>query len=398
VKRIPDQNTVFWNGSGIVLCLLFILFSLVVIPAAAATADAPEGLHPVGDLRTSNLAVTCKNIDTGAGIPGTRIYLDGGYAGDTAGKEGLLVLSSLSAGDHTLRALNRGYMENITTVHIPEYKEAVIALHPAKIIPIGNHGPVEERMDIVFVPSKTMYDCTKKEKRTTDYYTKNEENFRNDVNTLIEKRILVMNALTLNQTCLPEDATTRFNFYYYSDPGDFADAFAGCAGTLPEDFWDEAPFTDVAIIVYPTYKGVYLGPPCEPNGCSSSMGPGIHSWFKAPADSGWVFMHEAGHAIFGLIDTYCGETYYTQNDPNPNVWSSQSDCVLAARKNNWDPALCRQISTAARSGISPACQKSYWRIDPEPDMMGTYIIKGKLGNASTLHVHYMLDNINRWNL
>jgi hypothetical protein len=383
-------------GSG--LLALLVLAGLLFIPAAAAAEDVPEGLHPVENLMTSDLAITCKNLNTGMAVTGARIYLDGGYAGTTSGNDGRIVLPSVSPGDHTIRALSRGYLENITTVHIPDYKETVIALHPEKLIPIGDHGPVEERMDIVFVPSKTQYDCTKKQKITTDYYTANEENFRRDVNTLIEKRILVMNAMTLNQTCLPEGALNRFNFYYYSDPGDYADAFAGCAGTLPEDFWEEAPFTDVAIIVYPTYKGLYTGPPCEPNGCASSMGPGIHSWFKAPADSGSVFMHEAGHAIFGLIDTYCGETYYTQNDPNPNVWTSLSACQQAAKNNGWDPALCRRISQNAIGSSSPVCQKDFWRLDPEPDLMGTSIVRGKLGYAATLHVHYMLDNINRWNL
>jgi hypothetical protein len=378
------------------LMTFIVLVFPLLVPATAISSDIVSGLPVAGDTTGFDLSILCKNMDTGAGIAGARVYVDGGYPGLTSGTDGHIMLPSLSRGEHSIRVVQRGFLEKIITVHIPEGKEVVIALHPAKIIPIGDHGPEEERMDIVFVPSKTQYDCTKKEKVPTDYYTSNEENFRRDVNTLIQKRILVMNSMTLNQSCLPEDALNRFNFYYYSDPGDYADAFSGCAGTLPEDFWEEAPFTDVAIILYPTYTGVYSGPPCEPNGCSSSMGPGINSWFKAPADSGSVFMHEAGHAVFGLIDTYCGETYYAENDPNPNVWSSQSGCVMAAMKNNWDPLQCRKIVRPANKGTTAACQKDFWRYDPEPDIMGNSILSGKFGNASTLHVHYMLDNINRW--
>jgi hypothetical protein len=37
-------------------------------------------------------------------------------------------------------------------------------------------------------------------------------------------------------------------------------------------------------------------------------------------------------------------------------------------------------------------------MDPEPDLMGAFLTHGRLGNASTLHIHYMLDNINRWGI
>ena len=376
---------------------ILILAGLILVPASAGEGPDAGGLPPISEIKTANLVVTCKNIDSGAALSGVRIYLDGGFAGETSGKGGQLVLLSLAPGNHTIRAVQRGYLENIITVHVPDTTETTLALHPEKLIPIGSHGPVEERLDIVFVPSGTMYNCTQRQKIPTDIYTGNEEKFRSDVNMLIEKRLLVMNDLTRNQSCLPDDAMQRFNFYYYSHPGDFADAFKGCAGTLPEDFWDEAPFADVAIIVYPTYRGTYTGPPCESNGCASGMGPGIRSWFKAPADSGSVFMHEAGHAVFGLIDTYCGETYYTQNDPSPNVWSSQAGCTGYARARNWDPSLCRRITQKSKDGTSSVCQKEYWHMDPEPDLMGMSLSRGKLGNASTLRIHYMLDNINRWN-
>ena len=47
-----------------------------------------------------------------------------------------------------------------------------------------------------------------------------------------------------------KDFRERFNFYYYWDTGSYADAFEGCAGTLPNEFWNDAPFTDVAIIMF----------------------------------------------------------------------------------------------------------------------------------------------------
>ena len=382
----------------IILFLMLLIIGILPFPVIAITGDNPLVTGSLADKNSFDLTIVVKNIDTGERIAGARIYLDGGYEGVTSGSDGSFTLTAIPRGEHSIRVINRGYMENISTVHIPDDKKAIILLHPLKIIPIGNHGPVEERIDVVFVPSSTQYDCTKQEKINTDYYTANEENFRNDVDTLIRKEFSNLNNRTSKYVVLPENFQNHFNFYYYSDPGDFADAFNGCAGTLPEDFWEDAPFTDVAVIIYPEYRGIYNGPPCEPKGCASDLGPGVKSWFKTPTDSGMVFIHEAGHAIFGLIDTYCGETYYTENDPDPNVWSSLSGCILASKNNQWNPAVCRQIALPARQGSAVSCQKDFWRYDPDPDIMATSTFSGKFGNASTLHIRYLLDNINRWQL
>jgi hypothetical protein len=337
-----------------------------------------------------------KDAGSGAGIAGVRIYLDGGYEGLTAGDDGSLFLASVFPGDHTIRATRSGFLENIGTVNIPGEKLAVILMYPSKLIPVGNHGPEEERVDIVFVPSKTQYDCTKVQKISTTYYTEHEDNFRADVDRLIQKKFYTLDTLVSGSAGLSGDYKDRFNFYYYWDPGNFADAFQDCAGTLPTGFWDDAPCTDVAIIIYPTYTGYYKGPPCEPSGCASGMGPGVKAWFKNPADSGLIFMHETGHVVFGLIDTYCGPTYYTENNPDPNVWASETACMVDARANNRDPARCRQIELRTKNTLT--CSKNFWRWDPEPDIMSSLSYSGKFGDASSLHMQYILNNINRWKL
>ncbi|MHB8164672.1 MAG: PEGA domain-containing protein [Methanoregula sp.] len=371
---------------------------LLVLSVTAIPADNPDVPITGSSNNPSDLRILVKNINSGAGISGARVYLDGGYEGMTSGNDGSLIISPVSGGSHSIRVIKRGYMENIKDIKFPAEQQVVVSLHPLKVIPVGDHGPVEERIDIVFVPSNTQYDCTKQQKILTDYYTSNEENFRNDVNKLIQNNFLTLDAKISKTVGLPENFQDRFNFYYYSDPGDFADAFNGCAGSLPEDFWEDAPFTDVAIIIYPKYEGTYQGPPCEPNGCANGMGPGVKTWFKIPADSGSLFIHEAGHAVFGLIDTYCGETYYTQNNPDPNVWSSLSGCILASENDRWESTTCRQIAQPAKKGSAESCQKDFWRYDPEPDIMATPSFWGKFGNASTLHIRYILENINRWKL
>ncbi|PKL70227.1 MAG: hypothetical protein CVV30_02380 [Methanomicrobiales archaeon HGW-Methanomicrobiales-1] len=388
----------FFNGSYIVFLLALTINGLLVLSVTAIPVDNPAVPILGSSANSSDLTILVRNIDSGAGIAGARVYLDGGYEGMTSGNDGSLIISPVSGGSHSIRVIKRGYMENIKDVTVPAEQSAVIPLHPLKVIPVGDYGPVEERIDIVFVPSNTQYDCTKQQKIPTDYYTSNEENFRNDVNNIIEKNFLTLDTKTSKTVGLPENFQNRFNFYYYSDPGDFADAFNGCAGTLPEDFWDDAPFTDVAIIIYPKYVGTYRGPPCEPDGCASGLGPGVKSWFKTPATTGPLFIHEAGHSVFGLIDTYCGETYYTQNNPDPNVWSSQSECSLSSENNQWESTTCRQIAKPAKNGITESCQKDFWRYDPDPDIMATPTSWAKFGDASTLHIRYMLENVNRWKL
>ncbi len=85
--------------------------------------------------------------------------------------------------------------------------------------------------------------------------------------------------------------------------------------------------------------------------------------------------------IFGLIDTYCGNTVYWQNDPDPNVWSSQENCVKDAINNSWDPSACRQIQQENPS----ICTKQFWRWDPDPDIMHEGY-SGTFGKASTLRI------------
>jgi hypothetical protein len=397
-KEIFSKIRVF---KSFYIIFLFVLMAIILfpVPATAIPGDNLPGSPIIVNNNVFDLTIVAQDINTGAGIAGVRIYFDGGYQGITSGSKGSLTLHSISKGEHSVRAIHRGYMENIITVHIPEEKEVIIPLHPLIIIPVGDHGPVEDRIDIVFVPSSTQYDCIKQQKVSTDYYTSNEDNFRNDVNAIIQSRFLTLDTITSKSVGLPENFEKKFNFYYYSDPGDYADAFNGCAGTLPADFWEDAPFTDVAIIIYPKYTGTYRGPPCEPNGCASAMGPGVQSWFKAPANAGLVFIHETGHAVFGLIDTYCGETYYTQNDPYPNVWSSQTGCTGVGSINTpWNPSSCHQIMRSGQTSNTIVCQKNFWRYDQEPDIMSTSTIPAKFGDAATLHIRYIFDNINRWHL
>ena len=372
-----DQKSPQKNGLGIIKIL-----------------DTPSR-SSVPEKNSFDFTVITKDAETGTYIGGAHVYLDGGSVGSTSEQDGKQILRDVEKGSHTIRVAKTGYEEITRPVDITEKKQVSFTLNRSNVIPVKIHGSTDEKIDIVFVASKTSFNCNSKTKIQTAAYTGDKQRFISDVNNKVDNVFLKMDTLTSGSVGLPKDFRERFNFYYYWDTGSFADAFEGCAGTLPNEFWNDAPFTDVAIIMYPSYEGLYSGPPCEPIGCANGLGPGSGSWLKAPADSPMIFLHESGHVVFGLIDTYCGDTYYVENSPFPNVWSSESSCKKNAEQERWDITNCRQILKPASSRSKDPCVKNFWRADTDPDIMGSGAYSGRFGNASTSHIRHIFDTINR---
>jgi hypothetical protein len=360
-------------------------------------------LQPVPDqkvpAKTSlDLTIKARDEKNGTALLGAHVYLDGESVGTTSDTDGIKEIRDVTKGVHSVRVAKTGYEEATRGIMVNETQQLIIQLKESKLIPLLVHGSAETKIDIVFVPSKTSYNCNLKTKIPIDTYTGDRQRFIKDVNSKISTLFFRLDTLTSAQVGLPADYYSRFNFYYYWDPENFADAFDGCAGKLPDQFRKNAPATDVAIILYPSYLGIYSDTSCEPNACATGLGPGAGSWLKAPADSPMIFLHESGHVVFGLIDTYCGETYYRENIPSPNVWSSQDACITTARQENWNITGCRQITKPAGSRSRVSCVKNFWKWDPDPDIMGSGAYSGRFGSASTVHIRYILDTINRWKL
>jgi len=371
---------------------LFLLVALVAVSLILSTASADD---QTVNTPTFNLTVVATDAQTGAGIGQSLVYLDGVADGVTSDADGSLLLPGIGSGQHSVRVTNPSYDEITKMVDVQADMNLTVTLNPSEVIPVLVNGPPEQKIDVVFVPSDTEYDGDTNQKLAADKYTSSRTAFEYDVKNLIAN-YLRLDSLTSPSVSLPSDYRSRFNFYYYWDENHFADAFNGCAGTLPDNFWENAPFADVAIIVYPNYVGQYTGPPSEPDGCGVGLGLGTHSWAKVPANSGTIFLHESGHAIWGLVDTFCGVTdYYTEVDPYPNVWSSEAACDQSAADNHWNSSTCKQIAQPASSPGEASCSEPFWRYDPEPDLMGfganSYF--GVFGDASTTRIRYILDNI-----
>jgi hypothetical protein len=360
--------------------------------------NQPLPVQEVPETTSLNLTIRTWDAKNGTPLVGAHVYLDGESVGTSSDDKGIKELRNIARGNHTIRITKTGYEEVTRKITVNKSEYVIIQLNDSKLIPLVVNGPVESKIDIVFIPSTTTYNCNLKKKIPIDTFTGDRQRFVNDVTTKLIPLFSRLDTLTSAQVGLPSDYADRFNFYYYWDPEDKADAFDGCAGKLPEQFRKNAPATDVAIILYPSYLGMYSGSPCEPNACANGLGPGSGSQLKAPADSTMIFLHESGHVVFGLIDTYCGPTYYRENSPSPNVWSTLDACMTSAAQEHWSTSECRQITKPATSRTPEACVKNFWKLDPDPDIMGSGAYTCRFGNASTLHIRYMLDTINRWNV
>jgi parallel beta-helix repeat protein len=199
-------------------------------------------------------------------------------------------------------------------------------------------APNSGRIDVVFVPEQS--------------YSGNLTAFQTAVTNNIANWFLRLDDLT--DETLPSNYQDKFNFYRYT--GGFGTQ-SGCSGSLPGNFWSDAPGADLGAILAPASSGAW--------GCANGLGPpGGNLRLIAVAEREGQVMHESGHAIFGLVDQYCGDTYYTQTSNTSNVWSSFSNCQADATAQGWTDGSCTQIK-------SGSCSKSYWKYDTASLMDGS---------------------------
>jgi hypothetical protein len=357
------------------------IFVVILIVTLTYPATAVSGAN--------STTIVVKDARTRENLEDARIYLDGGYRGDTPSSDGagMLTIQNIQPGTHTLRVTRSGYTEITRKFVSPDEPTIEVQLTTGALVSLNPDGPREHAINVIFYPSSTSYSCKDHTKVAAPEYKDNETRFRSDVLNVINRTYMDLDQVTSPSDPLPANYRSDFNFYYYYDSSAPADAFSGCAGSVPDKYWSNVPFSDITVILYPGYYGIYADSSCQPTGCFQDNGPG-RLQMKAPADQVGLVRHETGHAVFGLIDTYCGTTYYYQNDPDPNVWSSLEACKTDARSSHRDPAQCRQIETAG--SVSASCIKDFWQWDPQPDVM-SYGYGGKFGDAATRRINYVLS-------
>jgi hypothetical protein len=327
-----------------------------------------------------------RDMENQTPLGGVNYYINGQLAG-TSREDGTCTISTASypSGTVTIRAVKDGYQEKTIEADLTGNHSMELDLHVSDIIPILVNGPVESKIDIVFLPSNTSFNSTTNTEVRLNGYPGGQQKFEADVRLFISQTFGMYPSVSPKDDPIPANYLDKFNFYYFWDGQTYADAFDGCAGEIPASFWQEVTFSDLTIILYPGYYGMYLGPPSQPIGCTNPNGLG-RVYSKIAPDEQYLGMHEIGHGLYGLVDTYCGNTNYFENDPDPNVWNSEEKCRADAIAHNWSPDNCRQIQDTATG-----CQKEFWRWDPDPDIMneGYY---GNFGDAATTRI---LDILNR---
>jgi hypothetical protein len=360
-------------------CRFFNIFCIVLIVI---------GLMPVSVRAYNNnsLNIVITDAQTGEKLDGVFVYIDGSFSGTTPGSDGpgTLQVTDIMPGIHTMRVAKPDYRETAQQFTVPIEKKMDVIMNKGDLFFLKESGPHAEMIDVIFIPSTTSFNCTNNSTVTDITYIANESRFLEDVQRIVNSSFLNLDRVTSSSVPLQDNYQDRFNFYYYYNPSVTADAFSGCAGTVPDSYWQYVTFADITVILYPTYYGVYSNYSCQPAGCYQSQGPG-RSVMKVPANKEGLFMHETGHAIYGLVDTYCGNTYYFMNTPHPNVWSSVDACRDDAQANSRNSTGCRQI---IQQSPGP-CLQQFWRWDPDPDIMRN-VYSGTFGPVATQRISYVL--------
>jgi hypothetical protein len=227
------------------------------------------------------------------------------------------------------------------------------AVIPVPGRPIGSHG---DKFDIVFLPD-------------VDYGSPADIDtwlpaFLQDVNNQIDLRLGAVAPITGN--------LDKFNFYYTRMQGDDG---VYPNHVLPTDLTRYSPFANAYCILHTT----------ENPGDWTTWGP--PPIFAAEGAVGRSFIHEGGHAIFGLADEYDDATACKTNrfqpDPWPNVWDTEALGRADATSEGWNPDDIWMFTT---------CQGDWWKLGTTAYIMedGTHFANG-WGQPAARRVQGVLD-------
>ena len=151
----------------------------------------------------------------------------------------------------------------------------------------------------------------------------------------------------------------KFNFYYTT--------LQGLAGTfprsrqhiIPEIVRQAAPFADAFVILHKGWTADF----------TYGSGPALYSG-EGPLENGSkqsAFLHESGHAIFGLArvrrrhDRSQPDAPTGEPGPHPNIWKSKADGRSAAAKYGWKPDDIWKFTKNQEAGGSSAIPTTPWR-------------------------------------
>lgn len=119
----------------------------------------------------------------------------------------------------------------------------------------------------------------------------------------------------------------KFNFWVYKKTGDEA----GC-GTVHSDADTDMPWRDDDVVLHAA-------------NFQDCTNVGL-SHFSAEGTNTKAFLHESGHAVFGLGDEYDGPTNYSVvQSPEPNIFDTEAQCRSEQTTKGRDPDECFEFTT-----------------------------------------------------
>ncbi|MEZ5567427.1 MAG: hypothetical protein R3E54_03655 [Halioglobus sp.] len=210
---------------------------------------------------------------------------------------------------------------------------------PWPAVPIMVHGPVADKIDVVFF-------------RDEDEYTsESDPDFLRDVALLLKGGYFSSAWFISNQS--------YFNFWLGKsaansgpDPDDDTpDDGISCLREGPEDYSRDYAFADAGAIVHREV-------------CRDNAGGGRFT-VEVELRRLTVVAHESGHRPFGLADEYCCDGgYYDRSSggaPFHNMFANEDDCVEGAQDRGYDASLCRGFTESHEDS------DDWWLFEPDFD-------------------------------
>ncbi len=110
--------------------------------------------------------------------------------------------------------------------------------------------------------------------------------------------------------------------------------------------------------------------------------------YSAQSGNRWIVLHEMGHNLWSLGDTYCCDAPYNSDSPHGNVWGSLSDCQNEATVSTpfvWPGANCTDITDSGH----------HYKSNPEPDIMskGCFNCVGSYGASDKNRMEYVFRHM-----
>ena len=186
----------------------------------------------------------------------------------------------------------------------------------------GNHS---DKIDIVFISDTS--------------YNSNTTLFIQHIANIINNSFMVSEEVGAN--------ISKFNFYHILEEG-FID-WPYWSLEPPRNFFTECSFYDAAVMLHTDSRRDFASD---------------NIFSSEPYNYGTI-MHEFGHALFGLADEYCCDSYYFTPEPFPNIYKNERLCKEDAVNEGWSPNDCDNFCPAQQG----RCGNGWWRSDPLPDIM-----------------------------